>query len=239
VARRRKRERNRYRGEPYDTFVFAFHAVIESDQPTTIDFRVYSGNVGDYCTMTLIIPGDDTLHDYFLNFSEFDDQGYGCQFTNAGAIEVEVDMFQNVDVLIQMIALWGIIPPSPTPSRTPSPTRSPISPSPSPSPIIPSVTPRPSDTCSCFCPVFVCHVVRHDDGDYYFYNNFFTVAFFQPTFFTTFFANFFVDPYYYTAFFSPTFFDFFSNFYGNFYFDYFFDFFGFFSFDIWYGIFFS
>lgn len=206
---------------------FTFHMFAEADIPTNVIFRVYSGSASDYCTMLVLLPGDDTVHEYFLDFDDFDMEGNGCDFTNVGAIEVEVDMFENVDVIIQYIALYGPII-SPTPTRTPTSSPSPVgSRSPSPS---------PTGVCNCICPNFFCEVLRVDDGDYYY---FFDVNFFDPAFFSYFFA-----PYYFTNFFVPGFF------YGYFYFFtpyyyffttyfYYFDFFFFPNFfDIWYGIYF-
>lgn len=69
---------------------YAIHTIIESDQPTDITFRIYSGSASNYCNYVLSVPGDDTLHDYFLNYNEFDFVGSGCSFTNVGAVEVEV-----------------------------------------------------------------------------------------------------------------------------------------------------
>jgi hypothetical protein len=71
---------------------FAFHLTIESDIPTTVQLKVYSGSATDSCTSVIPIPGDDLAHDYYVNFNEFTLQGAGCDFTNVGAIELLVNV---------------------------------------------------------------------------------------------------------------------------------------------------
>ena len=149
---------------------FALRLFIESDLPTFIDVFVYSGSVGSQCTLRVNLPGGDTKDEYILDFTDFSGS---CSFGNVGAVEIQVEMSDNIDVLLELISVYGPVPttPSPTRSRTRTPTPT------------PSVTPPPSNTCVCRCPIFVCEVFRLDDGDYYFYNfeynTFFGVNFYQ------------------------------------------------------------
>jgi len=194
---------------------FAIRTFIESDIATTVTFRFYSGSAGAMCARTLQIPGDDTTNEYIMEYTSFTN---GCDFSNIGAVEIFVEMFDNVDVLIEIVSIYAPIPQTPsntrTRTRTPTPT--------------PSRSPTPSDTCVCRCPIFVCEVFRVDDGNYYFYNfDYFFIDFF--TYFTGF-GNFFFDPFFqYFYFFDVPYFDYFFGGFGGFDFYYFdFDFFGFF-----------
>jgi len=98
-------------GDPDNDFTvgdaFAIRTKIETDQPTSIFFDVYSGDVDSYCEYELVVPGDDALHEYFINYADFDRIGSGCDFTNVGAFTVTSIMFDNVDVLITPITLYG------------------------------------------------------------------------------------------------------------------------------------
>jgi hypothetical protein len=98
-------------GDPDNDFTvgdaFAFRTKIQTDQPTTIIFEVYSGQVNSHCQFDLDVPGDDVLHEYFLNFDDFVNVGSGCDWTNVGALIVTSIMFDNVDVLITPISLYG------------------------------------------------------------------------------------------------------------------------------------
>jgi len=79
-----------------DGDAFAFHARMESDHPTNVIFRVYSGSSTNYCEAIQPLPGDDVVHDYFVNYNEFNDIGSGCDFSNVGAIEVVVEVRRNI-----------------------------------------------------------------------------------------------------------------------------------------------
>lgn len=159
----------------------SFRVLIESDQPTTIQFRVYTGAA--MCSRNVQIPGDDTTNEYILDFDDFSGS---CDFSNAGAVEIFVNMGSNVDLLVEFLATYGPVPQTPSPSRSRSRT--------------PSSTPTPTPRlCVCQCPVFTCEVFRVSD-EYYFYSTFFqyffNVGFFNFGFFQTFFT-FFYDPYYF------------------------------------------
>jgi len=187
-----------------------FRTVIESDQPTNIEFRVYT-NSGSVCRRTVSVPGDDAPNEYILPFTSFTGS---CNFANVGAFEILVDMRENVDVLLELVSISGPPPTTPTPTRTQSPLPSASR----------SITPSASNTCVCRCPVFTCEVFRVDD-QYYFYSGFFgyffSVGFFNFGFFTNFFTTYFGFFSYYFGFF---------NYYFNFYFyNYYFN--------IWYWIF--
>jgi hypothetical protein len=163
----------------------SFRTLIESDQPTTIDFRVYTGS--SMCTRTVSVPGDDTTNEYILQFSSFTG---GCSFSNVGAIEIFVNMGSNVDVLVEFFATYGPVPTTPSPSRTPTPTPSQTG------------TPTPRN-CVCQCPVFTCEVFRVDD-EYVFYSTFYDYFFnffFDFYFFFFDFYFFFYDFYFFYNFF--------------------------------------
>ena len=71
---------------------FAFHLDIESDLNTIIILRVYSGSLSDYCQFDIPVPGDDTLHPYYLAYEESQTIGSGCDFSSVGAIEIRVSV---------------------------------------------------------------------------------------------------------------------------------------------------
>jgi len=83
---------------------FAFITQIQSDQPTTITFDVYSGSSNNNCQFDLDVPGDDLTHEYIINFSQFSG---GCSFSSVGAFEITIAMFDNVDVLIGEVDTYG------------------------------------------------------------------------------------------------------------------------------------
>jgi hypothetical protein len=134
---------------------FALRTFIKVDIGTTIDVFVYSGSSSAFCKKTITLPGDNTNHEYILNYNTFTNTGGGCDFSNVGALEFSVNMAQNVDVIIEFFTTYGPVPVTPT--ATPSRTRSPAA-SASPSPTI-------SDTCVCICPQFHCELIRYDDND--------------------------------------------------------------------------
>ena len=147
----------------------SFRTLIESDIQTTIVFRVFSGSA--QCSRSLSIPGDDTTNEYILDFNDFDGS---CDFGSVTAVQIDVEMFDNVDVLMELFVTYGPVPVTPSSSRTPTPT--------------PTATPPPVG-CVCQCPVFTCEVFRVDD-QYYFYQTFFYGGFFTFNFFNNFFQFF-------------------------------------------------
>jgi len=99
----------------------AFRTFIQSDIDTFYTFRIYSGNAESQFVQN--IPGDDTTHEYVINFTSFSGS---ADFTNVGAIEIEVDAANNVDTFVQFFGTAGIVAesvtPTPAPSIAPSPT---------------------------------------------------------------------------------------------------------------------
>jgi len=83
---------------------FAFQTVIQSDQPTQVYFDVYSGSANNVCEYELQVPGDDTSHQYIINYSQFSN---GCTWSNVGAFQITVIMFDNVDVIINEVDTIG------------------------------------------------------------------------------------------------------------------------------------
>jgi hypothetical protein len=103
----------------------AFRAVIESDVETSYVFRIFSGN--SESTFTQSIPGTPQgagSQEYFFNFSSFNGN---ADFSNVGAIELQVNAFDNVDSFISFFGTHGPVvspsgTPQPQPSRSPSPS---------------------------------------------------------------------------------------------------------------------
>ena len=100
----------------------AFRAVIESDVETSYVFRIFTGN--SESTFTQRIPGTQSSAEYFFNFAEFTGN---ADFTNVGAIELQVNAFDNVDSYISFFGTHGPVvapstSPAPQPSRSPSPS---------------------------------------------------------------------------------------------------------------------
>jgi len=99
-------------GNPNNDFTaddaFAFHTFIETDQPTSVFFDVYSGGDGNsYCSFEIAAPGDDTRREYFMEFADFDIVGSGCDFTNVGAVVITSVMFDNVDIIVEPLYTYG------------------------------------------------------------------------------------------------------------------------------------
>lgn len=145
---------------------FAIRLSAQTDVATSLEVRVYS-SATSVCSTQVNLPGDNTNQDYILEYTNFDSTD--CDFTSVGAVEIEVQLGNNVDVIIQVVSVYGPIPVTPTTSATPSPTPSPTSSpsaqaSPTPSP---SQTPSPSERCICRCPQFTCEVFRADGYNYY------------------------------------------------------------------------
>jgi hypothetical protein len=83
---------------------YAIRTHIKSDQPTTVTFNFYSGSSSSRCSLQQSIPGDTTTHEYIIEFSRFTS---GCTWSNIGAVEVRVEMNDNVDVDVSEITTWG------------------------------------------------------------------------------------------------------------------------------------
>ena len=185
---------------------FALRVSMRTDVTSTVVFKVYSGSASSVCTHTqqVVASNSDTVYLF-----EFDSDWTGnCDFSNVGALDINFNQPDNVDIILQFLSIYAPIPT--TPSPTPSPTRT----------RTPTPTPTLSDVCVCFCPDFTCELIRHDDVQVFFFDFipfFDDFVFFNNVFF---FFNF-------DFFFTGTFFDFFSDFFD---FWYWFDFFDFFNF---------
>jgi hypothetical protein len=99
-------------GNPLNDFTandaFAFHTFIETDQPTSVIFTIYSGGNGDNsCSFEVLAPGDDTRREYFLAYEDFERDGTGCDFTNVGAFDITSIMFDNVDIIVEPVYTYG------------------------------------------------------------------------------------------------------------------------------------
>jgi hypothetical protein len=141
----------------------SFHTVIETDIATTYFIFVYSPD-GSQCSNSIQVPAGNVPIDSILLFSSFSGT---CDFESVGAIEVQVQAFQNVDTIVTLFATQGDPDPStPSLSATPSISNSPsrgasLSPS-------PSATPSPSialKECFCQCPAFTCELIFDVDDD--------------------------------------------------------------------------
>ena len=136
----------------------SFHTIIETDIATSYDIHVYSPN-GNKCSTSKSVPAGNIAQDSVLLFSSFTGS---CDFENVGAIEIVIQAFANVDVIVTLFATQGDPDPV-TPSITASPSisNSPsqgASPSPSPSPL-------PVAECFCQCPAFTCELIFDVDDD--------------------------------------------------------------------------
>lgn len=136
----------------------SFHTIIETDIATNYDINVYSPN-GNKCTTTKSVPAGNVPQDSIILFSSFSGN---CDFDNVGAIELVIQAFANVDVIVTLFATQGDPDPvTPSLSATPSISNSPsqgASPSPSPSPL-------PVAECFCQCPAFTCELIFDVDDD--------------------------------------------------------------------------
>lgn len=99
----------------------SFRLLIETDIQTQYEFTLYDSQ-GRTSTATLVIPGDDAVHEFFIFFNDFDGN---ADFTQTAAIEVLIEAFNNVDTVIDAFTISGPIQPSsslpPVPSSLPSP----------------------------------------------------------------------------------------------------------------------
>jgi len=128
----------------------SFHLTIQADQDTQYTLTIYS--TSGTSTAVVDIPGDETIHDYYIDFSDFNGQ---ASFTAVGAIELRVELFVDVDSFIELFATSGTVA-----TPTPSPPPPPPPPSGAPAP------PPPSKAmCHCDCPTFHCGVVFATPGD--------------------------------------------------------------------------
>lgn len=84
---------------------FAIRVLMEADLPGRVFFRFYSDTQNAICQVLQNLPGDDTLHEYIIPYSQFDVTN--CNFNNIGAIEIVIAMDDNVDIIIQDFSTWG------------------------------------------------------------------------------------------------------------------------------------
>jgi uncharacterized repeat protein (TIGR01451 family) len=64
--------------------------------------RIFT-NATDFSTATIQIPTSSTNQDVFVPFSQFVNSGAGADFTNVGAIEVEIDGVVQLDASVQVV----------------------------------------------------------------------------------------------------------------------------------------
>lgn len=99
----------------------SFRLLIETDIQTEYDFTIYDTQ-GRTSNTILVIPGDDSVHEYFIFFDDFTGT---ADFTQTAAIEVLIEAFNNVDTVIDAFTISGPVQPSsslpPVPSSLPSP----------------------------------------------------------------------------------------------------------------------
>jgi len=142
----------------------AFLVTIETDLATSFAINVYSPN-GNKCTTSIPVTITGTTNSLVTKFSAFTGS---CDFTNVGAIEINVQTLANVDTVLTLFTTQG--DPNPT---TPTPSKSVVPPSPSPSaskgaPVsnTPSSSPAAAaQDCFCSCPAFTCELIFDVDDD--------------------------------------------------------------------------
>jgi len=117
-----------------------FRLLLESDLATfyTITVADVEGRTSE---SVIDVAGDDTTQEYVIDFDDF--QG-NADFTNVGAVEIEVELFTQTDAILSLFAVVGPNVPSPSNSPAPNPSAS-NSPAPNPSA---SNTPAPSSSLS-------------------------------------------------------------------------------------------
>merc|ERR1712063_237211 len=106
-----------------------FRLLLESDLATlyTITVADVEGRTSE---SVIDVAGDDTTQEYVIDFDDF--QG-NADFTNVGAVEIEVELFTQTDAILSLFAVVG--PNVPSPSNSPAPSSS-LSNTPTPSPIV-------------------------------------------------------------------------------------------------------
>lgn len=153
-----------------------------TDLDTQYTLNVYDMNGGN-CQVTQTMKGAQLSGQYTQYTVLFTAFSGSCDWTNVGAITMEVPGLDNVDTVTSVLAISGDVPSN---SPTASPTRNAPSPSPSNTPLTasetrsntptpavassPSRTPSASvyPTCKCSCPKFRCGLIfdrpMDDDG---------------------------------------------------------------------------
>lgn len=147
----------------------AFELDVETDVTSDLTLSVYEG--GQTCEFGpfTVVGNPGVVQTFDIDFSQLSNN---CPLTNVGAIEILVEMFDNVDVVINKFVTTGEIAPTPSPSPAPGPSSS-SSRTPSPGPTsapsqsnTPSRTPSPQpEECVCNCPTFFCGLVFAVPGD--------------------------------------------------------------------------
>jgi len=110
----------------------SFIIFLRTDVDTDYTFDVYSPN-GNVCTRVVSIPGQSSGtedEEFRINFNSFNGN---CDFTNVGAIEVNVFSDSKVDAIASFFGTSG----DPDPDPSPSPSGVPPAPSDAPSPSAP------------------------------------------------------------------------------------------------------
>jgi len=160
-------------------------ATLDSDHATTFTITVVSMD-GKQCVLELDVAEGSAAKDYTASYKDFSGN---CDFTNVGAIEVTIDASLAVDADMELFSVFGVVPATPTPSkshsknpsqtRTPAGSKTPPSGTRTPTPTrTPSKNPSQSRTpssvadCLCHCPAFTCELIFDPDDDennaYYF-----------------------------------------------------------------------
>lgn len=151
----------------------AFEIDVETDVTSDITISIYEG--GQTCEFgpLTVVGNAGVVQTFEIDYSQFSGN---CPLTNVGAIEILVEMFDNVDVIISKFVTTGEVAPtpSPSPSNQPDPSSSNTpSRTPTPGPTsapsqsnTPSRTPTPQpEECVCNCPTFFCGLVFAVPGD--------------------------------------------------------------------------
>lgn len=101
------------------------HFIIRSDNPTSYTVFFYDSNNQISQAPAVQIPGTDDFNDYYVTFASATGS---ANLSSLGALEIEVEAFNDVDTTMQGFFLAGpesvpvpSIPPVPTPAPEPSP----------------------------------------------------------------------------------------------------------------------
>ena len=91
----------------------AFELDIETDVTSDVTISVYEG--GQTCEFgpISVVGNAGVVQTFDIDYSQFSGS---CPFTNVGAIEILVEMFDNVDVVVSKFITTGEVAPTPTPS---------------------------------------------------------------------------------------------------------------------------